>query len=103
MKKYYGPIVLGIIALTLAAPVAQTTTVLATADGTETGTTSNSDDQMVEYTGNVYYISPYTSGKVITTTVKKELPANLEKGSTISFPAPFIQGYYGISNSKSWR
>lgn len=41
MKKYYGPIVLGITALTLAAPVAQTTTVLATDDGTETGTTTD--------------------------------------------------------------
>lgn len=100
MKKYYGPIFLGIIALTLAAPVAQTTTVLATDSGTETGTTTDPDNEMVEYSGNVYYNSPYASGEVLTKMVTEEFPANLEKGTIISFPAPFIQGYYGEVTAK---
>jgi len=38
MKKYYGPIVLGLIALTLAAPVTNATTVLASGDDSSTKT-----------------------------------------------------------------
>jgi len=38
MKKFYGPIVLGIAALTVAAPVVNTTTVLADTDAATTGT-----------------------------------------------------------------
>ncbi|KRN97747.1 SLAP domain-containing protein [Companilactobacillus kimchiensis] len=48
MKKFYGPIVLGIAALTVAAPVVNTTTVLADTDvpttGTDDGTTEGTPD-----------------------------------------------------------
>lgn len=44
MKKHYGPIVLGIIALTLAAPVVQTTTVLADEAGNTSAEETTSKD-----------------------------------------------------------
>ena len=56
MKKYYGPIVLGIIALTLAAPVSNATTVLA---GEVTGSESTAENQNQDSLTKTFDVKTY--------------------------------------------
>lgn len=72
MKKHYGPIVLGIIALTLAAPVSNATTVLAEeATGSESTTKNQSQDSQEE--------TDQPTDEEIISTLKSNLEENLEK------------------------
>ncbi|WP_245954237.1 SLAP domain-containing protein [Companilactobacillus formosensis] len=73
MKKHYGPIVLGIIALTLAAPVSNATTVLAEeVIGSEGTTEGNQSQDSQEETDQ-------PTDEEIISTLKSNLEENLEK------------------------
>ncbi len=72
MKKHYGPIVLGIIALTLAAPVSNATTVLAEEVTGSKGTTENQTPDSQEETDQ-------PTDEEIISTLKSNLKENLEK------------------------
>ncbi|WP_229239909.1 SLAP domain-containing protein [Companilactobacillus futsaii] len=73
MKKHYGPIVLGIIALTLAAPVSNATTVLAgEAAESENTTEENQGQDSQEETDQ-------PTDEEIISTLKSNLEENLEK------------------------
>lgn len=72
MKKHYGPIVLGIIALTLAAPVSNATTVLA---GEVTGSEGTAENQIPDSQEE----TDQPTDEEIISTLKSNLKKNLEK------------------------
>jgi len=89
MKKYYGPIVLGIAALTVAAPIVNTTTVLAGVDDTTTDT--KSEDDIIPYTGSFTFKTD-SGEETRDTTVY--LPSNAKVGDDFDVEAPKFDDYF---------
>jgi len=99
MKKYYGPIVLGIAALTVAAPIVNTTTVLAGTDDATAKVTAGDDQQAVKeddttnYTGDLNYtVDGDTATQLTAKDVTVAIPNNSKVGDKVEVDAPLIKG-----------